>query len=110
MIENQFSCSLLSCTSFDKMVDLFTSERYCKVLEEYRAIVERDPNYLTFHFMSTALKLQFHLKLNELPSLNIGGCMKEGFGRCCVVDALKEAIDRTSHPLTIVEKSRRWPG
>ena len=109
MTTYQSSCNLMACTTFEGVVRMFVSDRNRKVLEEYRAIVDKDPDYLTYHFMSTALKLQYQLKLNESSSLKIGGCMQEGVGRCCVVDALKEAIDRTSPIHTIVEKSEQWP-
>ncbi len=109
MFERQASCDLMSSVSFEEVVHAFLSERYRKDLEEYRTIIDKDPDYLTYHFMSTALKLQFQLKLSMAPTLNIGGCMKGGPGRCCVIDALKEAIERTAPAHTAVENAARWP-
>ena len=82
-------------------------DEYCSTLEEY-------PDYLTYHSESTALKLQFQLKLNDLPSLSIRKCVNESSGECCIVDALKEAMNRrladraaTSSVVSSDEKQRR---
>ncbi len=94
MSTHEVYCDATACLSFEKIVQLLLSERYSGVLDEYCFTLEEFPDYLSYHSMSTALRLQFELKLNDLPWLKIGGCTPEIPGGCCLVDALKEAIRR----------------
>ena len=104
MCDNQFSCSLMSRNSLDEVVNVFLSPSYQRVIDEYREVVQKDPEYLAYHLMSTALRLQYQLKVDALPALSIGGCVREGVGRCCIIDALKEAIVRTTPARGLVER------
>jgi tetraacyldisaccharide-1-P 4'-kinase len=94
MSEQSFVYRCTMCPSFEDVVQIFLSERHSRVLDEYRSILHNDPEYLLFHSTSTALKLQFQLKCDDLPLLSIGGCIEGGSGECCVVHALQEAFRR----------------
>jgi hypothetical protein len=94
MSEQPFICRYTTCPSFEDVVKLFLSERHSWILDEYHSILEEDPDYLSFHSTSAALKLQYQLKRDDLPLLSIGKCVEGGSGECCVVHALQEAIRR----------------
>jgi hypothetical protein len=94
----------VTCPSFNEVVRIFLSEKYSPVLDEYCSMLHSDPEYLSYHGTSTALKLQFQLKLKDLPSLCIGGCLHGGTMECCIVAALKEAIlQRESPSVTLMQ-------
>ena len=97
MSEKPFTCDISGCPSFEGVVDIFLNSRYARVVDDYRSILEEDPEYLSYHGMSTALRLQFQLKRKELPQLGIGACFEAATGECCIVSALREAI-RKKHP------------
>lgn len=86
-----------SCPSFNGLVQIFGEEKYVPVVEEYHSILQTDPDYMSYHHTSTALRLQFQLKLEDFPDLCIGSCINESTGECCVVTALREVI-RQRHP------------
>ena len=90
-------CDLRNCSSFDGVVQIFLNRRYAHLLNEYRSILEEDPEYLSYHGTSTALRLQFQLKSKEFPQLAIGTCLEGAGGECCIVRALHEAISRKRH-------------
>ena len=92
MSDQSALCDLASDASFNAMVRILSSKRYAEVVDEYCSMLEDDPNYLSYHWQSAALKLHFLLKLHDLPSLNIGGCINTDSSECCIVEALKEAI------------------
>ncbi len=83
-----------SCPSFENLVEMLQSERYCGIVDEYCGLVKEDPDYLVYHHTSAALTLQFLLKDEDFPSLCIGDCINEHSGECCVVTALRETIRR----------------
>ena len=89
-----FCCPHLSFVSSEQLVRLLLSEEYRPLLLLYRNILEDDPDYLRFHCTSTVLKLQFELKLHDLPELSIACCNGPEDGGCCIIDALEEAIRR----------------
>lgn len=94
MPDQPFICHFTTCPSFEDVVQIFLSERHSGLLDEYHSILEHDPDYLSFHSTSAALKLQFQLKRDDLPMLSIGKCIEEGPSECCVVHAFQEAIRR----------------
>jgi len=94
MSEQPFICRYTTCPSFEEVVEIFLSEKHSRILDEYHSILELDPDYLTYHSTSAALKLQFQLKRDDLPLLSIGKCIEGGPSECCVVHALREAIRR----------------
>ena len=96
MLTRSVVCDNKTCPPFETVVDILSSDNYAEMVEEYCAIAKEDPAYLTYHGMSVALRVQYELKLKDLPSLTIGGCMS-GFPKaCCLVEALKEAITQRS--------------
>ncbi len=90
-----------ACPAFEELVMMLSVPENSWILDEYSSLLEDDPQYLSFHWMSTALKLQFQLKREGVPALDIGGCIDETSRGCCVVDALKEAIMRRTSRLTM---------
>ncbi len=100
MAGEMYSCRTASCPAFEDLVEMLSEARNTSILDEYTSLLEDDPEYLTFHWISTALKLQFHLKRHSVPALDIGACIDESSRGCCVVDALKEAILRRSTKIT----------
>lgn len=89
-----FCCPHLRFVSSEHLVQMLLSEKYRPMLMEYRYILEDDPDYFRFHCTSTALKLQFELKLHDLPDLAIDSCNGPTDDGCCIIDALEEAIRR----------------
>ena len=94
MSKYAFCCPQLSFVSTEQLVRLLLSERYFPLLQQYQYILEEDPDYFRFHCTSVALKLQFELKLNDLPDLAITSCHGPADDGCCIIDALEEAIRR----------------
>ena len=94
MAKYVFCCPQLSFVSSEQLVKLLLSEKYQSLLQEYRYILDDDPDYFRFHCTSTALKLQFQLKLHDMPDLEIGVCNGYANDGCCIIDALEEAIKR----------------
>ena len=88
----------MTCPPFEGVVQMLLSQRYTRTLDEYSSLLDEDPDYLTHHSTATALKLQFEIKLNDLPSLKIGECLDQCSVECCIVDALREALKRRSSP------------
>ena len=101
-----------SCPSFEDLVKIFRSVKYVPVVEEYYGLLQSDPDYISYHHTSMALRLQFQLKLEDLPSLCIGSCIDERTGECCIVTALREAIRRRypdsagRNPAAVQERAR----
>jgi hypothetical protein len=83
-----------TCPPFESVVRILSSEPYSQILDEYRSVLEDDPEYLRYYCAKTALRLQLLLKLNELPSLTVGGCLEGSCDACCIIGALKEAMSR----------------
>ncbi len=96
MAKYVFCCPQLSFASSEWLVNLLLSKEYRPLLEQYRYVLEDDPDYFRFHCTSTALKLQFELKLHDLPELKIDACNGPAGDGCCIIDALEEAIRRSS--------------
>jgi hypothetical protein len=94
MSKYAFCCQHMSLVSPERLIQMLLSEPYRPILLEYRSILEDDPDYLRFHCTSTALKLQFELKLHDLPDLTITSCHGPAGGECSILDALEEAIKR----------------
>jgi hypothetical protein len=94
MPKNVLYCPHLRFVSSEQLVELLLSESHRSLLRQYQYILEEDPDYLRFHCTSTALKLQFELKLNDLPDLSIASCNGPGEEGCCIIDALEEALRR----------------
>jgi len=90
------TCRIDTCPPFEELVRALLTPDHRQILEEYRSIVEQDRDYLTYHWMSTALKLQFLLKRDDIPEISIGGCIDGVASGCCVVEALREAMLRGS--------------
>jgi len=76
------------------VVQILSSEGYSQILEEYCAVLKEDPEYLTYYCASNALRLQYLLKLSDMPGLIVGECLTGPTCDCCIIDALKEAIRR----------------
>ncbi len=91
-----FCCPHLRFVSTEQLVRMLLSEGYRPLLQRYRFILEDDPDYFRFHCTSAALKLQFELKLHDLPDLEITSCNGPDGDGCCIIDALEEAIRRSS--------------
>lgn len=100
-----YPCRVMTGASLQELVRLLLSDRYCSVVDQYRLILDEDPDYLTYHAVSTSLNLQFQLKLHDLPMLHIGGCLHELRWNCCMIDALKEAVRQRSSGRAPVEGS-----
>jgi hypothetical protein len=83
-----------TCPPFESVVRILSSEPYSQILDEYRSVLEDDPEYLRYYCAKTALRLQLLLKLKELPSLTVGGCLEGSCDACCIIGALKEAMSR----------------
>ena len=83
-----------ACPPFESVVRILSSESYSQILDEYRSVLEDDPEFLRYYCAKTALRLQVLLKQNELPSLTLGGCLEGSCDDCCIIGALKEAISR----------------
>ncbi len=94
MAKYMFCCPQLSFISSERLIQLLLTERYRPLLLQYRYLLEEDPDYLRFHCTSTALKLQYELKLHDLPELEITSCDGPANDGCCILDALEEAIRR----------------
>ncbi len=94
MTEKQVLCRLGTCPPFGELVRTLGEDKHRRMIEEYRDLLVQDPDYLTYHWMSTALKLQYQLKRDDFPDLTIGGCIDELARGCCFVEALREAIVR----------------
>ena len=88
------------------MEQLLSTARYSWILDAYRSRIEEDADYLSYHWMSTSLKLQFLLKLNDLPLLEIGECFNGVSGECCLVTALREAIKRRESDTALLLDNR----
>ncbi len=89
-------CRTGACPAFEDLIVMLSEPENSWILDEYGSLLEDDPQYLAFHWMSTALKLQYQLKQKSVPTLDIGSCIDESSRGCCMVDALKEAILRRS--------------
>ena len=100
MLTRTVACDNKTCPPFESVVDTLSSGKYAAMVEEYCAIAKEDPAYLTYHCMSVALRVQYELKLKDFPSLMIGGCMSRFPKACCLVEALKEAIEQRSAHIT----------
>jgi hypothetical protein len=96
MIADSFPCHVETCPAFEELVRHLSARRYTYLRDEYAAVLEDDPDYFVYHWMSTALRLQCQLKSHEIPTLKIGVCIDKASSSCCVVDALSEAIRRGS--------------
>lgn len=94
MTDQPFVCRVGACPPYEDVVQLLLSEPYAQVLDEYSSILDEDPDYLSFHGVSSALTVQFLLKLNDVPGLCIGECIIGSSGECCIIPALKEAVRR----------------
>ena len=96
MADRPVACSNKTCPAFENVVTILLSDKHSSLVDEYCPIAREDPTYLTYHCMSIALRVQYELKLKDLPGLTIGGCMSRFPEPCCLVDALKEAIRQRS--------------
>ena len=94
MSGQRMMCRVDTCPAFEDLVGLFLVDQNRWIVDEYAALLEDDPEYLQFHWLSAAMKLQYQFKSSSLPDLDIGGCIDATSQGCCVVDALKEAIVR----------------
>jgi hypothetical protein len=90
------NCPIQNAATTREVVQHLMTGSYRPLIQEYKALLEEDPDYLDFHFASAALRVQFALKLNDLPSLQIGLCNGSPTHRCCVLEALVEAVSRCS--------------
>lgn len=103
MPEQPVLCHNTSCPPFQNVVSLLSSNKHTSLVDEYCSIAREDPSYLTYHCMSIALRVQYELKLEDVPGLTIGGCMSQFPEPCCLVEALKEVIQQRS--MYRIEKS-----
>ena len=106
MQEDLAVCRIGSCPAPATLARIFESDQYTKIVTTYKALIDDDPEYLTYHWMSTAMRLQYILKSTDLPDLQIGDCIDPTSCTCCVVEALQAAIHRRSHNGTQAARSR----
>ena len=109
MTKHLLCCSVARIGSVDELVGLLLSEEHRPLIEEYRSAVENDPQYFRFHCTSVALRLQYELKLHDLPSISIGECLETNSSTCCVLDSLEEALRRSSNLQSVgVQGHHSW--
>jgi hypothetical protein len=88
-----FGCPVALHARKENVVGLLLSGENRALLKYYRYALSNDPDYLRFHGSSTALRICTVLMIREYPHIALGDDVNAP-DNCCVLEALKEAIER----------------